>query len=93
MAARASAASPVWTLRLPRPLCLGSPDFGGARDFVPKSYRKAVKVMARDTELTVAAARLAVEDAKLVTRARFPRVPRKPPRTPSLEWDARLARA
>jgi 3-oxoacyl-[acyl-carrier-protein] synthase II len=42
--------------------------FGGAKDFVPKSYRKAVKVMARDTELAVAAARCAVQDAGLVTR-------------------------
>ncbi len=40
-----------------------------ARDHVPKHYRKAVKVMARDTELAVAAARCAVEDAGLVTRA------------------------
>lgn len=39
-----------------------------AKDFVPKSYRKAVKVMARDSELAVAAAKLAAEDAKLVTR-------------------------
>jgi 3-oxoacyl-[acyl-carrier-protein] synthase II len=40
-----------------------------ARDFVPKSYRKAVKVMVRDTELAVGAAKCAVEDAGLVTRA------------------------
>jgi 3-oxoacyl-[acyl-carrier-protein] synthase II len=39
-----------------------------ARDFVPKSYRKAVKVMARDIELAVAAADLALRDAGLVTR-------------------------
>ena len=39
-----------------------------AKDFVPKSYRKAVKVMARDTELAVAAAKLAAEDAGLITR-------------------------
>lgn len=39
-----------------------------AKDFVPKSYRKAVKVMARDIELAVAAAKLAVDDAGLVTR-------------------------
>lgn len=38
------------------------------RDLVPKSYRKATKVMARDIELAVAAARLAVEDAGLMTR-------------------------
>ncbi|HVU63965.1 MAG TPA: beta-ketoacyl synthase N-terminal-like domain-containing protein [Phycisphaerales bacterium] len=39
-----------------------------ARDFVPKSYRKATKVMARDTEIAVAAAKLAVEDAGLITK-------------------------
>lgn len=39
-----------------------------AKDHVPKSYRKAVKVMARDTEIAVAAAKAAVEDAGLVTR-------------------------
>lgn len=38
------------------------------RDLVPKSYRKATKVMARDIELAVAAARLAATDAGLVTR-------------------------
>ncbi len=38
------------------------------RECVPKSYRKATKVMARDTELAVMAARLAVEDAGIVTR-------------------------
>ena len=39
-----------------------------AKDYVPKSYRKAVKVMARDTEIAVAAAKLAVDDAGFVTR-------------------------
>lgn len=38
------------------------------RDFVPKSYRKATKVMARDTELAVIAAKLAAVDAGLITR-------------------------
>ncbi|GJM18632.1 MAG: 3-oxoacyl-[acyl-carrier-protein] synthase 2 [Phycisphaeraceae bacterium] len=38
------------------------------RDSVPKSYRKATKVMARDTELAVVAAKLAADDAGLVTR-------------------------
>jgi len=42
-------------------------DFKG-RDFVPKTYRKAVKVMARDTELAVAAAQCATEEAGLVTQ-------------------------
>jgi 3-oxoacyl-[acyl-carrier-protein] synthase II len=38
-----------------------------ARKFVPKSYRKAVKVMARDIEIAVAAADLAFRDANLPT--------------------------
>ena len=38
------------------------------RDFVPKSYRKATKVMARDTQLAVIAAKLAALDAGLITR-------------------------
>jgi 3-oxoacyl-[acyl-carrier-protein] synthase II len=42
--------------------------FTGARDYVPKSYRKATKVMVRDTDLAVAAARLALDDAKIATR-------------------------
>lgn len=41
----------------------------GAKDFVPKHYRKAVKVMARDIEIAVGAAHLAVADAGLITRA------------------------
>ncbi len=39
------------------------------RDYVPKSYRKATKVMARDIELAVVAADLAAHDAGLVTRS------------------------
>jgi 3-oxoacyl-[acyl-carrier-protein] synthase II len=38
------------------------------RDYVPKSYRKATKVMARDIELAVAAADLAARDAALRTK-------------------------
>ncbi|MBM90056.1 MAG: hypothetical protein CMJ35_00380 [Phycisphaerae bacterium] len=38
------------------------------RDFVPKTYRKATKVMARDTELAVIAAKIAADDAGLKTR-------------------------
>ncbi len=37
-------------------------------NYVPKSYRKSTKVMARDIEIAVAAAYDAVTDAKLVTR-------------------------
>jgi 3-oxoacyl-[acyl-carrier-protein] synthase II len=37
-------------------------------EYVPKSYRKATKIMARDIELAVVAADLAVKDAKLITR-------------------------
>ncbi len=40
-----------------------------AKDFVPKHYRKAVKLMARDIELAVGAAKEAFEDAGMVTRA------------------------
>lgn len=39
-----------------------------AKEHVPKSYRKAVKVMARDTEIAVACAALAVGDAGWRTR-------------------------
>ncbi len=46
----------------------GQVDDFSAREFVPKSYRKAVKVMARDIELAVAGADLAFRDAKLTTR-------------------------
>jgi len=38
-----------------------------ARRHVPKNYRKAVKVMARDIEIAVAAADLAVRDSGIVT--------------------------
>jgi len=47
------------------------PDFA-IRDFVPKTYRKATKVMARDIELAVAAAHLAALDAQLTTKATYP---------------------
>lgn len=43
------------------------PDFS-VRDYVPKTYRKATKVMARDIELAVAAARAATLDAGVITR-------------------------
>ncbi len=39
-----------------------------AADYVPKSYRKAIKVMARDIELAVGAAYFAVKDAGLKTK-------------------------
>ena len=58
--------------------------FGGevkdfsAKDHVPKSYRKAVKVMARDIELAVAAAKAAAEDARLVTRGFLEATPDAP---------------
>jgi len=38
-----------------------------ARDFVPRSYRKSVKVMARDIQIAVAAADLAFRDAGIAT--------------------------
>lgn len=49
-----------------------------AKDYVPKHYRKAVKVMARDVELAVAAAKDAVEDAGLLTRANEGQAPTYP---------------
>ena len=52
----------------PCPFAGEIPDFA-AKDFVPKGYRKAVKVMARDTEIAAAAAKLAVDDAAFVTRS------------------------
>jgi 3-oxoacyl-[acyl-carrier-protein] synthase II len=39
------------------------------KSYVPKSYRKATKVMARDIELAVGAAHEAVRDAGLVTKS------------------------
>ncbi|MBX3364707.1 MAG: hypothetical protein KF866_08085 [Phycisphaeraceae bacterium] len=47
---------------------LGEIEGLSAKDAVPKGYRKAVKVMARDTEMAVVAAQEAVQDAGLVTR-------------------------
>ncbi len=43
------------------------PDDLKVRDHVPKSYRKATKVMARDTEIAVIAAKAAITQAGLVT--------------------------
>jgi 3-oxoacyl-[acyl-carrier-protein] synthase II len=45
-------------------------------NFVPKSYRKATKVMARDIELAVGAADQAVRDAGLITPGIDPEKPR-----------------
>jgi 3-oxoacyl-[acyl-carrier-protein] synthase II len=47
-------------------------DLLNVRKVVPKSYRKAVKVMCRDVELAVGGAAAAVEDAGLITKARDP---------------------
>lgn len=43
-----------------------------AKDHVPKAYRKAVKVMARDIELAVGAAKNAVEHAGILTKGILP---------------------
>ncbi len=48
-------------------------------DYVPKSYRKSIKVMARDIELAVAAADQAVRDAGLVTKGINPDAPQVDP--------------
>ncbi|MHC4141777.1 MAG: hypothetical protein ACYSUF_07835, partial [Planctomycetota bacterium] len=47
-------------------------DLLNVRKVVPKSYRKAVKVMCRDVELAVGGAAAAVEDAGLITKATDP---------------------
>lgn len=47
----------------------GEVDNYSVRDLVPKHYRKATKVMARDIELAIGAAMHAVADAGLVTRS------------------------
>jgi len=50
------------------------------KSVVPKSYRKATKVMARDIELAVGAAAAAVADARLITKAVDPeKTPTIPP--------------
>jgi len=54
----------------------GQLDNFSARSFVPRDYRKAVKVMARDIEIAVAAADLAFRDAGLITRGIDPANPR-----------------
>jgi 3-oxoacyl-[acyl-carrier-protein] synthase II len=53
------------------------------RDVVPKSYRKATKVMCRDIELAVAAASAAVKDAGLITKA----AETDPPTPPTINPD------
>ncbi len=45
------------------------------KEFVPKSYRKATKVMARDIEIAVGGAATAVKDAGLTTRGTDPDAP------------------
>jgi 3-oxoacyl-[acyl-carrier-protein] synthase II len=39
------------------------------RDCIPRSFRKSTKLMSRDIELSIAAAKEAIEDAGLVTKA------------------------
>jgi len=51
----------------------GQIDNFSASKFVPKTYRKAVKVMARDIEIAVAAADLAVRDSGIITRGIDPK--------------------
>jgi 3-oxoacyl-[acyl-carrier-protein] synthase II len=77
-------AQALWQAMIDRRCCLGPvglfdasafdcrlagelPDFS-AKSFVPKDYRKAVKVMARDIEIAVAAADIAFKDSGLKTK-------------------------
>jgi len=52
---------------LPCQLAAELPDFK-LGDFIPKGYRKSIKVMARDIVIAVASSYLAVKDAGLTTR-------------------------
>ncbi len=62
--------------RFPCPYGAELPDeLFNVRDVVPKSYRKATKVMARDIELAVGAADAAVRDAGLCTKGIDPDQP------------------
>lgn len=54
-------------------------------DYVHKSYRKATKVMARDIELAVMAAYLAVRDAGIVTKCLIERGEANGATTPNVE--------
>ena len=53
---------------------------------VPKSYRKATKVMARDTELAVGAAMQAIDEAKVQTKAHESGTVTIPPGDASCSW-------
>lgn len=64
-----------------------------AKDHVPKHYRKAVKVMSKDVELAVASAKLAVEQAGLVTRAKEDAPATYPPERTSCHIGAGLIAA
>jgi 3-oxoacyl-[acyl-carrier-protein] synthase II len=44
------------------------PDTFKVQNYVPKSYRKSIKLMARDIELTIAAAKEAFESSGLITK-------------------------
>lgn len=72
-----SGAEALWQAALEKRSSIGMVSFGGhepwevlgaaVRDFIPEKYvaqKKSLKVMARDIQLAVAAASLAVEDAK-----------------------------
>jgi len=50
-------------------------DLFNVKKVVPKSYRKATKVMARDIELAVGGALAAIEDAGLTTKGTDPEAP------------------
>lgn len=57
-------------------------------DYVPKSYRKATKIMARDIELAVVAADFAVRDARLATKGILETTPleKLPPTADGRGW-------
>lgn len=60
----------------------GEMDAFKVADYVPKSYRKSTKVMARDIEIAVVAAYEAVKDAGLRTKCMIERGEAQPPAIP-----------
>jgi 3-oxoacyl-[acyl-carrier-protein] synthase II len=60
----------------------GEMDAFRVAEYVPKSYRKSTKVMARDIEIAVVAAYEAVKDAGLRTRCLIERGEAQPPAAP-----------
>jgi len=60
------------------------------RDFVPKSHRKATKLMSRDIELAVIASQEAVENSGFITKAHEGKTPTLNPTRTAINYGAEL---